>query len=162
MEAEPGLTIGGYIMRPRSRGAVHAASADFRRQPAIMPNYLDHSADQHAIVAVLRWARRVIAQSALAHYVDHELMPGADLASDEALLAYARASGSTGFHQAGSCAMGVGLEAALDPELRVRGVGGLRVADASVMPLVVSGNPNASIVMIAEKASDMIRQAAIG
>lgn len=160
MEAEPGLTIGGYVMRPRSKGTVHAASPDFRQAPAIAPHFLEDLADQRAMVAALRWSRRVIAQQALAPYVDHELTPGAAAASDEDLLAFARAAGSTGYHQTGTCAMGGQKDAVLDPSLRVNGVSGLRVVDASVMPAIVSGNTHAATVMIAEKASDLIRQAA--
>ena len=159
MEAQPGLTVGAYVMRPRSRGSVHAVSPDFRDHPAIAPHFLEDPADQYAIVAALRWSRRIIGQKALAAYVDHELAPGAEATSDEALLAYARAAGSTGYHQSGTCAMGGAPDAVLDPQLRVNGVGGLRVVDASVMPAIVSGNTHAATVMIAEKASDLIRQA---
>jgi choline dehydrogenase len=158
MEAQPGMTIGGYTMRPRSRGTVHAVSPDFRDHPAIAPHFLEDPADQRTTVAALRWARKVMAQQALAAYVEHELTPGPELKSDEDLLAFARAAGSTGYHQTGTCAMGGGPEAVLDPRLRVNGVSGLRVVDASVMPTVSSGNTHAPTVMIAEKAADLIRQ----
>ncbi len=157
MEREPGLTVGGYVMRPRSRGSIHAASPDFRAHPAIAPHFLEDVADQHVAVAGLNWARRILHQPALAPYFDHELTPGAKVDSDEALLAFARAAGSTGYHQSCTCAMGPGSDAVVDPRLRVNGVAGLRVVDASVMPNIVSGNTHAATVMIAEKASDMIR-----
>lgn len=156
MERQPGMTIGGYVMRPRSRGSVHAKSPDFRMHPAIAPHYLEDPADQLATIAGLKWARRIFAQAALAPFVDHELTPGPTVDSDEALLAFARAGGSTGYHQSGTCAMGTGPTAVVDPRLRVNGVTGLRVIDASVMPNVVSGNTNAATVMIAEKGSEMI------
>ena len=159
MEAQPGLTIGGYVMRPKSKGSVHSRSPSFRDYPAIAPHFLEEQADQRAQVAGLRWARKIMRQPVLADYFDHELTPGDALQSDEELLAFARASGSTGYHQTGTCAMGSGPSAVLDPQLRVNGVGGLRVVDASVMPNVVSGNTHAATVMIAEKASDMIRAA---
>jgi len=157
METAPGLTIGGYAMRPRSRGSVHAKSPDFRAHPAILPNFLADPADQRVTVAALKWSRRIMSQPALAAYFDHELTPGAKADSDEALLAFARAAGSTGYHQSGTCAMGAGPSAVLDPRLRVNGIERLRVVDASAMPNVVSGNTHAATVMIAEKASDMIR-----
>jgi choline dehydrogenase len=156
MEREPGLTIGGYVMRPRSRGTVHAVAPDFRTYPAIAPHFLEDPADQRAIVGGLKWARRVMRQPALAPYFDHELTPGDAADGDEALLAFARAAGSTGYHQSGTCAMGPGPGAVVDPQLRTNGVAGLRVVDASVMPNVVSGNTHAATVMIAEKASDLI------
>jgi choline dehydrogenase len=161
MEKQPGLTIGGYVMRPHSRGSVHAVSADFRTYPSILPHYLEEAADQRATVAALKWARRIMRQPALEPFLDHELTPGADCDSDEALLVFARAAGSTGYHQAGTCAMGADPRAVADPSLRVNGVDGLRVVDASVMPNVVSGNTHAATVMIAEKASDMIRSGAL-
>ncbi|GLS98679.1 choline dehydrogenase [Sphingobium jiangsuense] len=156
MESEPGITVGGYVMRPQSRGSIHIRSADFRQPPAIRPNFLSAEADQRAQVASLRWARRVLQSPALAPYYDHELTPGAALESDEALLAFARAAGSTGYHQTSTCAMGTAPDAVLSAELKVNGVTGLRVIDASVMPDVVSGNTNAATMMIAEKGADMV------
>jgi choline dehydrogenase len=156
MEAEPGLSIGGYTMRPRSRGTIHIVSPDVRDPPAIAPHYLEDPADQRTTVAALNWARRVLRQKALAPYVAHELTPGPEVGNDEALLAFARAAGSTGYHQAGTCAMAHDSAGVVDPQLRVNGVAGLRVVDASVMPTVSSGNTHGPTVMIAEKASDLI------
>lgn len=157
MEKAPGMTVGGYVMRPRSRGSVHIHAADFRAPPTIRPNFLSDEADQRAQVGALKWARRVMHSNALAPYFDHELTPGAAFETDEQLLAFARASGSTGYHQSATCAMGVGADAVVSGALKVNGVGRLRVIDASVMPNVVSGNTNAATVMIAEKGSDLIK-----
>jgi len=156
MEREPGMTVGGYVMRPQSRGTIHVKTPDFRDAPAIVPNFLSAEADCRAQVAGLRWARRVMHSPVLEPYFEHELTPGAILQTDEELLAFARASGSTGYHQTSTCAMGTSERAVVSGELKVNGVEGLRVVDASVMPSVVSGNTNAATMMIAEKASDMI------
>ncbi|SCW60431.1 choline dehydrogenase [Sphingobium faniae] len=156
MEKLPGMTVGGYVMRPQSTGTIHIRSADFHDAPAIKPNFLSAEADCRAQVSGLRWARRVMESPALAPYFDHELTPGAALESDAELLAFARASGSTGYHQTSTCAMGAGPQAAVSGDLKVNGVEGLRVIDASVMPAVVSGNTNAATMMIAEKGSDLI------
>jgi choline dehydrogenase len=156
MEAEPGLTVGGYVMRPCSTGSIHIRTADFREPPVIRPNYLSHPADCRAQVASLRIARKVMQSPALVPFFDHELTPGAALQSDDELLAFARASGSTGYHQSCTCAMGADAGAAVSGALRVNGVDGLRVVDASVMPFVVSGNTNAATMMIAEKGAELI------
>ena len=156
LEAEPGLTIAPCQLRPESRGHVRIKSADPAAHPAIMPNYLSDPLDQEVVVAALRWGRRIAEQAPLARYVDQELRPGPEVASDEQLLAYAREFGTTIYHPVGTCAMGRGPAAVVDPQLRVHGVEGLRVVDASVMPRLVSGNTNAPTIMIAEKASDMI------
>ena len=158
MEPHPGVTLGGYVMRPRSRGTIHAVSPDFRDHPAIAPHYLEDAEDQHKTVAVLEWSRRVLRQPVIAPFIDHELAPGEAADTEEELVAYARKSGGTAYHQVGTCAMGPKPDAVVDPMLRVNGVSGLRVIDASVMPTIVSGNTHAATVMIAEKASDLIRQ----
>lgn len=156
MEKQPGVTVGGYVMRPQSKGTIHIKTPDFRDAPTIRPNFLSAEADCRAQIGSLRWARRVLAAPALAPYFDHELTPGAAAQTDAELLAFARAAGSTGYHQTSTCAMGPGEGAVVTGALKVNGVERLRVVDASVMPSVVSGNTNAATMMIAEKASDMI------
>lgn len=160
LEGAPGLTIAPCQLRPESRGHIRIKSADPTTYPAIFANYLSDPLDQEVTVAGLKWARKIAAQPAIAPLIDHEMNPGADFASDAALLEYARAAGSTIYHPVGTCQMGSGPMAVVDSQLRVRGVSGLRVVDASVMPRLVSGNTNAPTIMIAEKACDMIRQAA--
>ena len=137
-------------------------SPDPREHPAIMPNYLATRGDQETIVAGMRVARRIAAQEPMRRYIAEETIPGLSHESDEELLAVARRNGTTIFHPTSTCRMGPDGDAlaVVDPELRVRGVEGLRVADASVMPTVVSGNTNAACIMIGEKAADMMRAAA--
>ncbi len=156
LEKLPGLTIAPCQVRPESRGYIRIKSADAAVYPAIQPNYLSNPLDQEVAVASLRWGRKIASQRALAPWIDHELLPGEALDGDEGLLAFARMAGSTIYHPVGTCQMGHGPDAVVDPQLRVRGIEGLRVVDASVMPRLVSGNTNAPTIMIAEKASDMI------
>jgi choline dehydrogenase len=157
-----GITSSICQLRPESRGWVRLRSPDPREHPAIMPNYLATRGDQETIVAGMRVARRIAAQEPMRRYIAEETIPGLSHESDEELLAVARRNGTTIFHPTSTCRMGPDGDAlaVVDPELRVRGVEGLRVADASVMPTVVSGNTNAACIMIGEKAADMMRAAA--
>jgi choline dehydrogenase len=157
LEGEPGLTIAPCQVRPESRGSIRIRSPNPTVYPAIQPNYLSDPIDQQVAVASLHWARRIAAQPALAKWIDHELLPGPEVKTDDDLLAFARMSGSTIYHPVGTCQMGHGPQAVVDPQLRVHGLEGLRVVDASVMPRLVSGNTNAPTIMIAEKAADLIR-----
>jgi choline dehydrogenase len=156
METEPGFSIGGYPMRTDSFGHISIKSPDPSKHPSIVPNYLSGAEDRRTIVQVLRWARKVATQAALAPYYQSELTPGADVQSDAQLLDFARAAGSTGYHPVGTCQMGINPRCVVDPQLKVIGVEGLRVVDASIMPRVVSGNTHAATTMIAEKAADII------
>ena len=154
-----GWTVSVCQLRPESRGELVLQSADPATPPAIHPNYLATEGDRRTIVDGLKLARRIQAQAPLAPFHRREVVPGPDHADDAALLAFARATGGTIFHPAGTCRMGPrdAPDAVCDPELRVRGLDGLRVADASIMPTVVSGNTNAPAIMIGEKAADLIR-----
>jgi choline dehydrogenase len=151
-----GYTVSVCHLRPESRGSIHIRSADAREPPAIQPNYLDTTGDRDTMVAGMQLARKIIAIPAMKSYVRREVLPGPDVNSDEEMLEYIREYGSTIFHPTSTCRMGQDDMAVVDERLRVRGVEALRVADASVMPTVVSGNTNASCVMIGEKAADMI------
>ncbi|BCX69556.1 choline dehydrogenase [Pseudomonas izuensis] len=147
------------LMRPTSLGSVTLNSDDPRQPPRILFNYLKTEQDRADMRAGARLVREIIGQPAMAAFKGEELVPGPQAQGDEALDAWARQVTETGYHASGTCKMGpVGdAEAVVDPQLRVHGLDGLRVVDASIMPLIVSGNTNAPTVMIAEKASDMIR-----
>lgn len=156
LEDAPGLTLAPCQLRPESRGSIHIKSADASVYPSIKANYLSDPLDQEVAVAGLKWARTIATQAALKPYIDHEMAPSNECLTDEQLLDYARGAGSTIYHPVGTCQMGHGPNAVVDPQLKVHGIEGLRVIDASVMPRLVSGNTNAPTIMIAEKAADMI------
>jgi len=145
-------------LRPTSRGSVALSGPALSDAPRIDPNYLATWEDRDVAIASLRWARRIISQPALARYAPAEFRPGAEASTDEALLAAAKALATTIFHPVGTAAMGAANDpwAVVDARLRVRGLQGLRVVDASVMPTITSGNTNAPTVMIAEKGAAMI------
>jgi choline dehydrogenase len=159
LEAEPGVSIGCWQARPASRGEAHIASADPRAQSVIAPNYLSEDIDRRTLVEALRMGRKLFDQPGLREHVVHETVPGAATLDAAALLAYAKTNGGTVYHGVGTCRMGVDEGAVVDPELRVRGVQGLRVVDASVMPNVTSTNTNATVLMLAERASELIQGA---
>ncbi|MDG6079853.1 choline dehydrogenase [Erythrobacter litoralis] len=152
----PGLTFAPCHLRPESRGHVHARSANPAELPAVTPNFLAAQADRDAQVAAFKLARTIAAQPVLASQVECETLPGEKIKGDDAILSYIRAAGTTVHHPVGTCRMGGDEASVVDPQLRVRGVDRLRVVDASVMPRLVSGNTNAPVIMIAEKAADMI------
>jgi choline dehydrogenase len=160
LDDRPGMTGGMWQMRPLSTGYVEAKSPDPRAAPAINPRYLSHETDRRAAIGGLRFVRHLFAAPALAPYVVGEILPGRDVESDDALLDYLRQTGSTVFHATCTCKMGRDPLAVVDSELRVHGIEGLRVIDASVMPAVTSTNTNAPTIMIAEKGAAMIRAAA--
>jgi choline dehydrogenase len=147
------------LMRPTSLGSVTLNSVDPRQPPRILFNYLKTEQDRADMRAGARLVREIINQPAMAAYKGEELVPGPAAQSDEALDAWARQVTETGYHASGTCKMGPmgDPQAVVDQQLRVHGLDGLRVVDASIMPVIVSGNTNAPTVMIAEKASDMIR-----
>ncbi|HXC29732.1 MAG TPA: choline dehydrogenase [Stellaceae bacterium] len=152
-----GFTMIAYQLRPESRGEIRLKSANPADPPAMIPNYLADPVDQQTIVDGLKLCRRVLTHPSLQQYVAEEFQPGPGIASDIQLLDYARQRGGTVYHPTSTCTMGTGPMAVVDPELRVHGVEGLRVADASVMPTVISGNTNAATIMIGEKLADMVR-----
>ncbi len=153
-----GFTTIAYQLRPESRGEIKLKSANPADPPAMIPNYLTDPVDQQTIVDGLKLCRRILAQPALAHFIAEEFQPGPAVESDIQLLDYARQRGGTVYHPTSTCKMGVDAMAVVDPELKVIGIEGLRVADASVMPTVISGNTNAATIMIGEKLADLLRQ----
>jgi len=154
----PGFIASVCQLRPESRGFVHIKSADAGVPPAIQPRYLSSAFDCDTVVAGMKLLRNIMRQPAMHRYIAEERAPKADCVSDEDLLAYARATGSTVFHPTSTCRMGQDAAAVVDERLRVRRADRLRVVDASIMPTVVSGNTNAAAVMIGEKGADMILQ----
>ena len=158
LEDEPGLSFGVWQMRPESRGEVHIASSDGSKAPTIAPHYLSDPLDRQTVIAGLRIGRELAKQPSLMPYVVGETVPGPQAATDEALLQYARDNGSTVYHGVGTCRMGTdpGAGAVVDASLRVHGVKRLRVIDGSVMPTMTSTNTNATVLMIAERAADLL------
>jgi choline dehydrogenase len=155
----PGMTIASWQQRPDSSGYVRARSADPFEHPIIQPNYLVAESDRRVLLAGMKLARRLLASRPLSKYYDREEFPGPNVQSDDELLSAAKQRGTTTFHLMGTCRMAPGSDptAVVDDQLRVRGLWGLRVVDASIMPSMPSANLNASALMIAEKAADMIR-----
>jgi choline dehydrogenase len=152
----PGFSASVCQLRPESRGSLRIRSADPTVAPEIRINYLASETDRSANIDGLRMLRKILAAPALKPYVVEEVEPGTQVESDDELLAFARQRGSTVYHPTSTCRMGSDPLAVVDQRLRVRGIDGLRVVDASVMPDLMSGNTNAPVIMIAEKASDMI------
>lgn len=158
LDSYPGMTCGVWQQRPQSVGYVRATSTDPAATPRIQPNYLSDPIDQRVMIDGVRLGRRLLRTAALAPYYVGETSPAPKLESDDEILDYIRRMASTVFHLMGSCRMGPPDDpmAVVGPDLRVRGVDGLRIADASIMPSMPSANTNAATYMIAEKASDMI------
>lgn len=154
----PAFTASVCNLRPTSRGSIHIATTDAAACPDIRPNYLSTDADRRVAVDSLKWARRIVSQQALAPFKPEEYRPGAHVVSDQDMLVAAGDLGTTIFHPVGTARMGAEGDkgAVLDGRLRVRGIDGLRVVDASVMPTITSGNTNSPTIMIAEKGSAMI------
>jgi len=158
LEREPGMTVAVCPVRPDSRGSIMAQSPDPHAAPLITPNYLSDANDQRVLSAGMRITRDIFAAPAIAQHSVVETSPGPSVISDEELADYSRRFGTTIFHPVGTCRMGEGPGAVVDAQLRVHGIGGLRVIDASVMPTLTTGNTNAPTIMIAEKGAAMIRE----
>jgi choline dehydrogenase len=155
----PGMTAAAWQQRPESKGYIRIRSADPFEHPVIQPNYLADPYDRRIYLAGARLARAILTSKPMQPYFERETFPGPDKTSDDDLLAAAKERASSTFHLMGTCRMGPESDplSVVDDQLRVRGVGGLRVVDASIMPTMLSANLNAGTIMIAEKASDMIR-----
>ena len=158
----PGATCGFTQQRPESKGYIRLRSADPLEMPVIQPNYLQAELDQQVTLRGMRLVRRFMGSDTLSPMYEQEAFPGADIESDDDLLAFARETGNTGYHLVGSCTMGEQgtAGAVVDPSLRVHGMDGLRVIDASVMPRVTSSNTCAATLMIAEKGADLVKAGA--
>jgi choline dehydrogenase-like flavoprotein len=158
LEREPGMTVAVCPVRPDSRGTIMAQSPDPFQYPAIRPNYLSAPSDLRVLISGIEKTRHIFAQPAMAPYAAGETVPGPAIATDEEIGEYARKAGTNVFHPVGTCKMGTDPMAVVDPRLRVIGVTGLRVIDASVMPCVTTGNTNAPTIMIGEKGAAMIKE----
>jgi choline dehydrogenase-like flavoprotein len=156
LEPRPGMTLGVTQLRPQSRGTIHARSPDPFDPPSIRPNFLDAEEDRRCLVEGMRLGRKILEQAPMDAFRVHEMSPGPDCDADADWLRFARETGQTIYHAAGTCRMGSDPGAVVDSRLSVRGLRGLRVVDASIMPAMVSGNTQAAVFMIAEKGADMI------
>lgn len=156
LDIKPGMTMGVCGLRPTSRGSIHIESANAQQAPAICPKFLDTEDDQRCLINGMKIVRQIVTQPAIATYVDHEMSPGKSVQTDDEWLQFARENGQTIYHPIGTCRMGSDADAVVDPRLRVTGVSGLRVVDASVFPSMVSGNTQAAVMAVAERASDLI------
>ena len=148
-----GFTILAEHMRPQSRGHVRLKGPDVRTDPAIQFNFFEHEVDHRAAIEGLRWGRRISQTQPMADCVKREISPGLDVTSDDEMIAYCRQNGLSLLHAVGTCAMGTGPDAVVDTDLRVHGLAGLRVVDASIMPRIVTANTNAAAIMIGEKGA---------
>jgi len=157
---ETGMTIITHQLRPESKGSIHITSADPTTPPAIRFNFLAERIDRDCTLASMRTVRRLVEAPPLAWLEAHEFAPGPQVKSDEELLDFVTRTAETTYHPVGTCKMGNDAAAVVDDGLRVRGISGLRVADASIMPTLTSGNTNAPSIMIGEKAARMVLEAA--
>jgi choline dehydrogenase len=155
-----GITMNVNVLRSESTGSVHVKSADPAEPPAIRFNFLSARADRDGLLAAIRKGRELMATSPLKELTGEEIAPGADLRTDEEILDWVRNNAETTYHPVGTCKMGADPMAVVDHELRVHGLQGLRVADASIMPTLTSGNTNAPCIMIGEKCAEMVLAAA--
>jgi choline dehydrogenase-like flavoprotein len=152
-----GCTLHAYIVRPKSRGAVSLRSPDPFAHPEIDPNYFSEAEDLEKTVASVKLGREIMAQAALRGFIKCEHFPGQEVSTEYELESFVRRQARTAFHPAGTCRMGSDQESVVDTQLRVRGVDGLRIADTSIMPRLVSGNTNATAIMIGERAADFVK-----
>lgn len=158
LQNTPGITCGVWQSRPHSRGYVKAISNDINAPPLIQPNYLKEQIDQDLMIEGVKRCRALLKTSNINEISLRENLPGKDIKTDKEILDYIRNNGGTVYHAIGSCRMGIDNNAVVNSELKVNGIQNLRIADASIMPTMPSGNTNAATMMIAEKASDLIKK----
>lgn len=160
LDRQPGMTIGVTQLRPTSKGSIHVRSSDPEMHLSIKPNMLATEADRQTLVDGMKVVRRIVEQPAMSSYLAHEMSPGKEVQTDEQWLEFARENGQTIYHPIGTCRMGEGEGAVVSSNLKVKGVQNLSIADASVIPAMVSGNTQGAVMMVAEKAADLILERA--
>lgn len=160
LDSAPGMTLGVAGLRPTSQGSIHIKSNDPTQGPSIRPNFLATIQDQQTLVEGMKIARRIVGRAALSHYVEAEMSPGDSVQTDAQWLDFGRANGQTIYHPIGTCRMGSDDEAVVDTRLRFKGLRGLRIVDASVMPAMVSGNTQSPVMMVAERGAELILEEA--
>ncbi|MDX1505228.1 MAG: GMC oxidoreductase, partial [Spongiibacter sp.] len=158
LETFPGMSIIAYPLRPTSEGSIHIRSRDPRDPPILRPNYRSTESDRELMVKTVHLAREYARQPALKQFIEAETYPGNLCASDDDIIAAYDEYGTCGYHAVGSCRMGNDAASVVDPELRVRGVTGLRIMDTSIMPQIPSGNTNGPTMAMAWRAADIIRR----
>ena len=156
LDPYPGFSVGTYVLRPESRGSIHVRTPNASDPPAIQANYLAAEEDAQTMIAALRMIRKVAAQPSLAKHIVRETRPGPEAVTDDQLLDHIRQTGQTSYHPIGSCRMGKDPQAVVDHELKVHGIDGLRVCDASIMPTMMASNTNAPSILIGEKGSELV------
>lgn len=156
IDRHPGFSLGAFMLRPHSRGSVHAVSRDPATAPAMCANYISHPEEKQTYIDSLKKMREIAAQPAFAKLLRQETRPGPDVTDEEGLMDYMRDTGQTSWHPISTCRMGSGDQDVVDNRLRVHGVEGLRVIDASIMPTMASSNTNAPAIMIGEKGADLV------
>ena len=158
MHKFPGITAAPCQLRPESRGFIHIKSDNPYEAPSIIQNFLTEELDRQTLIYGIQIARKIMNTPTMQAFNDGELTPGNECQTDNEIIDFAAKTGATLYHPVGTCKMGNDLNAVVDERLRVHGIRRLRIVDGSVMPRLVSGNTNASIIMIAEKAADMVRE----
>lgn len=159
LDPHSGFHLGAYFLYPRARGSTHIRSLDAGDAPEIHANYLSDPHDRAVTVTLMKLMRHIASKPPLSHYIVREVRPGGQVQTDDQLLDFARDTSQTCWHPCGTCKMGADATAVVDPQLRVRGIKGLRIVDASVMPFLVSSNTNLPVMAIAERATDIILNA---
>ena len=158
LHKEPGITISVYQEKPSSRGSVNIKSNDPNEELEINTNYLDTKYDLESLVASIKLTRKVMNSRSMSNFLKEEIYPGIGVKNEKQIASFARSTGSTIYHQCGTCKMGNDIDSVVSSDLIVHSMKNLRIADASIMPNIVSGNTNATVMMIAEKASDIIKK----
>ncbi|NUU42603.1 GMC family oxidoreductase [Tardiphaga robiniae] len=158
LDHRPGMTVGVTQLRPESVGTIHIKSPDPMQPPKISPNFLASRVDQQVLIDGMKFVRKIMDQDPIKKFISFETSPGPEVQTDDDWLSFTRSNGQTIYHPVGTCRMGHGADAVVDERLKVRGITGLRVVDASIMPTQVSGNTMAAVLMIAEKAAELIRE----